>query len=271
MSKKAYQAMDLGILTLIAAVSEALSVALFNLFPAQVFSVSVVAVVALIAIYRWNAWGLLVGVIGGGAGALVRFLMKGTVTLGFVLSSTVAYLFLAIVLLFFIRVDKNAIIKEKKWFKFAYFFAGFATLEIGRAVCQIGNADFWSVVGLYYAYDLLNVLFGLAVFLLSTRQPNMVVDMNEYLVALKAETAPVKAAAAKAVYESPEGLSDNDETSDIALLDGGVLTAEDLRVLNETKRKAETGDKRSHFDVENETVASYQNHKKSGKEGQKSL
>lgn len=136
-------------------------------------------------------------------------------------------------------------------------------MEVGRALCQLASIDFFVAAGNYFLLDLLNVLFGLVAFFVASRQPNMVVDMNDYLVAMHSVPSSAYEHQNAAKGESLESLADsNDEVSDIALLDGGTMSDEDLRALSQTFNRHQ-GKKTSRFVAEQKALADYNDSKRS--------
>lgn len=263
MSKNAYEFLDLMVLTIIAAVAECLDVYAFTSFASPVFALSIACVMGLIAIYRWNAFGLVVPVAAGAAGVLTRMLLSQKVTLGLWLAFTVGYLALGIVLFWFLKKDKSTL-NEDKFFKYGYYFSGYIAVEFLRAVCQIGNGDFFAIVWTYYALDLLNVAFGLVIWIIACKQPHLVVDMNSYLRQIHSAPSSALVRDEKKDAYKLEELSEASDVNDAALLDGGTLSAEDLHAMDAPLRKSEH--RESRFDQENQALAAYRDSKE--KKGQ---
>lgn len=263
MSKKAYEFLDLLLLTVIAAVADSLDVYVFNVFKSQVYALSIACVMGMIAIYRWNAWGLVIPVVAGASSVLTRWFMKEDVTLGLWLAYTVGYLALGVCLLWFLKKDKSTL-NEDGLFKFGYFFSGYVAVELLRAVCQIGNADFWKTALSYFALDLLNVAFGLLLYLIACKQNGLVVDMNDYLVAIHSSPDSAQAREEQKNVIKLEEMSESSDLNDAALLDGGTLSPEDLHKMNEPLNRSQH--KTSKFDQENQAIAAY--HDKKNKKGE---
>jgi hypothetical protein len=258
MSKKAYEFLDLLALTFITVLAECVDVYAFTKFNTQVYALSIACVMGMIAIYRWNAFGLVVPVAAGAAGIATRMLLQQNVTLGLWLAYTVGYLALSVCLLWFIKKDKWSLNKDPL-FKYGYYFSGYMAVELLRAICQIGNGDFWTIALLYYALDLLNVLFGLLIWIIACKQETFVVDMNDYLVRLHAQPSSASVREEKQNQLSLEEMAEADDVNDAALLDGGTLSAEQLHQMDEPLNKTQR--KTSRFDQENQAIEDYRKSK----------
>ena len=261
MSKNAYEFLDLLVLTVIAAVAECVDVYAFTKFGSQVYALSIACVMGMIAIYRWNAFGLVVPVTAGAAGVATRMLLGQSTTLGLWLAFTVGYLGLGVCFLWFLKKDKSTL-RQDPLFKFGYYFSGYAAVELVRAACQSGDGSFWTIAFLYYVTDLLNVIFGLVLWLIAIHQDNIVVDMNAYLLHL--HSAPAIARAEKQNQLTLEEMAEADDVNEAALLDGGTLSAEDLHRMDEPLKKAQH--QVSRFDQENQAIEAYRNRNQKGKE-----
>jgi hypothetical protein len=266
MSKKSFKFFDLLVFTLITAAAECIDVYVFNTFGNQIYALSIACAMGMIAIFRWNAWGLTVPVIAGASSVATRYFMGQSVTLGLWLAYTVGYLGLAICLVWFLKKDKSTL-NEDNGFKFGYYFSGYLAVELLRALCQLSAASFWGIALQYFAYDLLNVVFGLLLFLIACKQENFVVDMNAYLI--KSHTGPSSAHIREQQKDSLklESLAETDDINEAAILDGGTLSAEDLNKMDEPLRKAQH--KKTKYDVENKTLVDYQKRKQDEKKGNK--
>jgi len=263
MSKNAYEFLDLLVLTVIAAVAECVDVYAFTKFGSQVYALSIACVMGMIAIYRWNAFGLVVPVTAGAAGVATRMLLGQSTTLGLWLAFTVGYLGLGVCFLWFLKKDKSTL-RQDPLFKFGYYFSGYAAVELVRAACQSGDGSFWTIAFLYYVTDLLNVIFGLVLWLIAIHQDNIVVDMNAYLLHLHSAPASAIARAEKQNQLTLEEMAEADDVNEAALLDGGTLSAEDLHRMDEPLKKAQH--QVSRFDQENQAIEAYRNRNQKGKE-----
>ena len=262
MTKRSFLLLDLSVLTLIAVVAECLDTYLFSLF-GQVYALSIALAMGAIAIYRWNALGLAVPSLAGLSSVLVRYLLGQKVTSGLWLAYSVGYLAMAVCLLWFLKAGSKDLINKKLSLQAGYYFSGALAVEALRSLCQIGNGDFWAIALSYYAYDLLNVLFGFLLFVVACHQKGMVVDMNSYLTSMAHK--PISAVD-REEKDNPlklEEMAEQDDVNDAALLDGGTLSAEDLAKMTAPKNKAEH--KETVFDKENAAAKRYHDEKSSRK------
>lgn len=259
MSKTAYKILDLVTLTVITAVAESLDVWVFNAFQSQFYALSIALAMGAIAIYRWNAWGLVIPVTAGASSVLVRFLLGQECSLGLWLAYTVGYLGMAVCLVWFIKKDKKTFLKSFGH-QAGYYFSGVVAVELVRTLCQITNGAFWKIALTYYALDLLNVFFGLLIFVIACHQKNLVVDMKDYLAGVTSQPSSATAREEKENVIKLEEMSESEDVNDAALLDGGTLSPEQLHEMNAPKDKAEH--KESKFDQENAAVDKYHADKK---------
>lgn len=265
MSKQTFEALDLLIFTAITAVFEAINVWAFQFFGSNaVYYISIAAAMGMIAVFRWNYLGLVVAPVAGAAGVFVRNLMApDKVTMNLWLAMTIGYLGLSVCLLFFIKKSKKELRDSIPWM-ILYYLSGYAAVEVIRALCQIGNGEFFTIAWQYFSLDLLNVAFGAALFFIARKQQNLVVDMNQYLIDLHnhADFQDVEAIKKSSRYTVQE-LAEDDEINDAALLEGSTLSQDDLKKLEADRRRIEG--KKSKYEREREEKASYLKHKGEGK------
>lgn len=259
MSKTSYRILDLSIFTLISITLEVINIVVFKLFDTQYYTLSFIICFGVIAIYRWNFFGLITPVISGIAGVITRSALGGNVTVNFVLAQSVGYLGLLVCLLFFFKKDKRKIMNNTIYM-LLYYISGYLAVEVIKSLCQIGNASFYEAFALYMAGDLLNLLFNGVVFVIALKQKNFVVDMNCYLEDINSKSSEALLRKEVSDYYSLEELANKDEVSDIALLEGGMLDEDDLKKLEKDRRKFENN--LSKFDKENEEYEDYLKEKK---------
>ena len=125
---------------------------------------------------------------------------------------------------------------------YGYLLSGYLLVDIGRTCfASIGITSLSQIADVLYSYvvwDLLNIVIGCVVFFVALKQKTLVYDMNTYLIEFKKENPTSVIRNEIDDYHSLESIAeDNDEVSDIALLDGGMLTTEDLKKMNETYMK----------------------------------
>ena len=275
-NKKSYEAFDLFIFTLIACVVEGLNVFVFNMMTIkigefyfnQIYTLSFAALLGMIAIFRWNAHGLIVAPLAGLTSVLVRFSLHQEVSVNLWLAFSVGYFALAVCLFFFHKRDKTELRKDKGMMIF-YYFAGYLSLEVVRALCQIGVANYWVLLLDYVAFDLINIVFSFLVFLIALKQDSLIVDMNLYLEHLHDITEKLggQDVVSRNININVEELAEADEINEAAILDGGTLSREDLKMMEAYRRKFEH--RESKYDRENEELESYRKEKEAATHGRR--
>lgn len=268
MNKTNYKIFDLFIFTLIASAVEGINVYAFSALKIhvngysfnQLFTLSFACVMGVIAIFRWNAFGLVVAPIAGITSVSVRLLLNQSVTVNLWLAYSLGYLGLAVCLLFFYKRNKKELRQDKPKM-IVYYLTGYLAVEVCRALCQIGSENYWSLLWNYVCFDLLNIIFGGIVFFIALRQDSLVVDMNTYLVELHDFQAKLggQDIVSKNVNISVEELSEANEINEAAILDGGTLSNDDLRKMEAFRRKFEN--RESKYDKENEMLEDYRKNK----------
>lgn len=258
MSKKQFEALDLIILSLIGIVSECINIWAFKKLNSA-YCASIAIVLGLIALVRWNAWGLIVPLAAGIGAMTVGYFSGSSESINWILANTIGYLPLALELLWFKYAGKAKI--NSRWvYMLLYVVSGFVLCEAGRSLCYLGSqASFPEVMKMFFLYDMINLALGLAVYFIACKQKKFVVDMNEYLVELHSGTPTSAVRDEKQDYMALEEMADKDEVSDIALLDGGMMTEEDMKAMNDAYKKAEG--KSSKFDQENQALKEYRDAK----------
>lgn len=274
MNKTNYKIFDLFIFTLIASAVEGINVYAFNMFKinvngysfSQIYSLSFSCLLGMIAIFRWNAAGLVVAPVSGAVSVAVRLFLGQSVTVNLWLAYTLGYLGLAICLLFFVKVKKEDMLKEKG-LMIMYYFSGYIVVELLKSLCQIGVADYWKLLVNYIAFDLFNIVIGLLVFWVAIKQKSLVVDMNSYLDEIHTIKGKLggQDIVSKNININVEELAEADEINEAAILDGGTLSNEDLRRMEANRRKFEN--RVSKFDEENQELREYQKSKEAKKHG----
>lgn len=260
MTFKQYRILDIAIFTVIASVLEAAAVYMFNIFKLQIFTLSFTFVLGFIAVYRWNAYGLATAVISSLVGVLTRQALQQEVTILLFLSYSLSYIGIGLELLFFHfrKFDKESIRKDIPYLSFAYF-SSYLVVELLKALFQIGSESFYKIAILYFSYDLLNIIFNYIVLLIARAQRNLLVDMKEYVIKVNTPLNEVKEIRTNTDYLKLESLCDNDQLNDQALLDGGTLTTNDLKQLEDDRRRFEGTT--SVFDEENKAIQAYSKEK----------
>lgn len=264
MSKRQFEVLDLFFFSFIGALVECINLWAFSKFNGM-FYISFAVVLGLIAMVRWNGWGIFVTIVTGASSVIYDLVVNGNVSTSWILANTIGYLPILFNLFWFKGMRKKPQGKDYGYI-IGYVITGFLLAEVGRSLCYIGGTTDIQVVLLrYFAYDLINIVIGILIYILACRQKDLVTDMNSYLIRTHTGTEESRVRNEQENYQSLEEMAEADEVSDIALLDGGTLSTEDLRVMNETKKKMEG--KKSKYDVENEAIEKYQDSKKKSKFG----
>lgn len=147
MTKGTYRLIDIAIFSVISIILEIANLLSFKHFPLEGFSASFVIVLGLIAIYRWNLWGLIVPVSTG----IVTVLVSKQYQIGYTLAYTVGYLSMGLAAIWFKYKDKSTI-KNDSLFMFGYFLTGFFAAQVGRAICYSLDGNFLSA--LYSCFEI---------------------------------------------------------------------------------------------------------------------
>lgn len=268
MSKQKFRFLDLLFLTILATAIEVISTASFHFVNVtvgtsslgQMVHLSLACLISMIAIFRWNGFGLIVGVIAGGASLLTGMFYHQALTVPYSLYQTVSYLGLASCLLFIHKRDKGKLRKDKSMMVL-YFFIGYLSVEALRVLLLIGSEDYFRLLGNLLSFEIVNVLISFLLYLLALRQDGLVVDMNQYLVEIK----ELKTRIRKQEDVSMEELCEANEVNEAAILDGGTLSSEDLKNLEDNRRRLEG--KTTFFDEENEEVRKYRKKREELKHG----
>ena len=143
-----------------------------------------------------------------------------------------------------------------------YYFVGYLSVEVVRALCLIGSENYFLLLLNLMPFDLINALISFFVYLLALKQDGFVVDMNDYLHDLN-DIERRKSKESICLDELCEG----NEINEAALLDGGTLSTEDLRKMEDDRRKFEG--RSTVFDDENEAIEAYKRKREALKHGKK--
>lgn len=260
MTKTQFKALDLFFFSFISALAECINIWAFSKFNG-IYYVSFAVVLGLISMVRWGAWGIVVP-LAAGLASICFDLANGTKeTVGWVLANSIGYLPLLINLIWFKFKGKDVV--SRQWgMMILYVVTGFLETEAGKSMCYIGSADFGYVMKLFFAYDLINMAIGTIVYFIACKQRDFVCDMDDYLLRMHQGTPESRIREKDEDYLSLEQMAEKDEVSDISLLDGGTLKEEDLKMMEDTYKKAEG--KSSKFDREKQAIKDYNAKKKTG-------
>lgn len=135
-----------------------------------------------------------------------------------------------------------------------YYFIGYISIEVLRVIVLIGSTNYLKLMSNFLMYDLINVFLSFLIYIVTLRQDGLVVDMNQYL-------ADLNDIQKRAEKESicMEELAEGNQINEAALLDGGTLSIEDLKKMEDDRRRIEG--RQSSFDDENDAINAYKKEK----------
>lgn len=269
MSKQKFKVIDLLFLSGLAIITEVAFTIAFNIASVksgnytfgQILTLSFAPLIGMIAIYRWNQYGLIVAPIGGIASLITRVLLKQQLTIQLWLYYSLAYLALAVCYLFIRKKDKSKFRKDKGMM-ILYFFIGYLSLEVIRMVVLIGSENYLKLSMNFLMYDLINIFISFVIYLVTLRQDGLVVDMNQYLIQMQDIQKRIEKESV-----CMEELAEGNQINEAALLDGGTLSTEDLKKMEDDRRRIEG--LHSSFDDENNAINAYKKKREALKHGKK--
>ncbi len=239
--------LDIVMLTIIGCIIEGVLTFVSNqtTFMVEGFTVSFVVLFALIGMFRWN-W---LGVVPGLGAALTQILVQNSVNgaysqnqamLAGVLGGTLATIFTCFM---FYKIPKETM-KEKVGYLFLYSAVAFILYILVYVSVWVifGKVNLFFALGKVAGWRLLDYVMSCVVLLIANKQRYFLVDMNDYLHYL--HNVPESARIREEIHEDKENsvmseITDSDETNDIALLDGGTLSEEQLINLKRTFEEKE--------------------------------
>ena len=171
------------ILTLVLCVLEWAGRMALNVFPRELFTISVVLPVALIAMMRHSAPGVLISAIGG----LVYCKVNGAewdVYLIYILGNS----FIALNLLWFKKPGKERI-RQSTGLIVLYVISGYILMDLGRSILAfiMGYGPFFAIMARYFTTDTLSAVMSLIIVLIARRQDGVFEDQMHYLERLALE------------------------------------------------------------------------------------
>lgn len=269
MSKQKFKLIDLLFLSGLAIITEVAFAIAFNIVNVksgnntfgQILTLSFAPLIGMIAIYRWNQYGLIVAPIGGLASLITRVLLKQQLSIQLWLYYSLAYLGLVVCYLFIRKKDKT-LFRKDLGMMILYYFIGYISIEVLRAIVLIGSTNYLKLMSNFLMYDLINVFLSFLIYIVTLRQDGLVVDMNQYL-------ADLNNIQKRAEKESicMEELAEGNQINEAALLDGGTLSIEDLKKMEDDRRRIEG--RQSSFDDENDAINAYKKKREALKHGKK--
>ncbi len=182
-SKEQYVAIDLFILTLIMCVLEWAIRAALNVYPNEIYTISIVLPIALIAIMRHGAWGVLVAIAGG----LVCCIISGA-RADLYLIYAVGNSFIASTLLWFKRPGKESI-RKNIGLIVVYVITGYLSMNLGKSILAfiLGYQPFFAILVRFLTTDALVAVMSVIILLVARRQDGVFEDQMQYLKRLAAE------------------------------------------------------------------------------------
>lgn len=194
MSLGKYRATDLAVLTFIACGLDAIILFAKSKFPPMVyFWLSISMIISLIAIIRWNWWGLIPMVASScfyilfsnyAMGKLLTVTGEGTVVKSLVVYA-VGSLFIAVEMLY-IRLVKKERICSSGWLLILYAVIGFVAVALGRSVVSVffGDDFLISLAG-YLQVDSLNLVWTIIILFITNKQDGILCDQKEYFLEVR--------------------------------------------------------------------------------------
>lgn len=247
MTKKSYKLFDLTLLTVIAIIIEGILVFTSNQvkFMVEGFSISFVVLFSLIGMFRWNVLGVFPGIGAAIVGMIFQnSFVKNTYSPISMIGCIVGILSNLLLVLYLKKVTKTKI-KENFILLIIYAVSGYCLFILFYSLTWglfDRNLSLKNVFNLVLSRNLLNLFMSTIVLLIANKVKDFLVDMDEYLIRLK--SVPESARIRKEINED-NGQSlisevvSSKEINDIALLDGGTLSEEQLIELNKTFKEKE--------------------------------
>ncbi len=254
MSKKAYMFFDLIVLSIIACVLEGLVTWICNLrflvsndaenYVVSLYYVSFIVVFALIGLIRWNLYGLLPGIASSIAHIIVQNNVNNAYSNGHVIGTISGVCAIGILVLLFKKIPKDKIKQSKGLICLYCLFGNLINILTCAIVWSlIDHTNFLHTLNFgITGGGLSNFFISVVILLIASKSKGFLVDMNDYLIYLN--STPESARIREEMMEEKEHsitaeIQDSSEVNDIALLDGGMLTEEQLIELNNTFKEKE--------------------------------
>lgn len=182
-SVKQYIMIDLTIMTLILCALEWASRMALNIFPGELFTISVVIPIALIGLMRHGLRGVLLAAAGG----VIYCIMNGAkwdVYLIYIVGNS----FIAFNLLWFRKLGKENI-RQRIGLIILYAVTGYVSVNVGRSICAyiLGYGPFLPTAVRYFATDALSSVMSIIIVLIARKQDGIFEDQMNYLKRLAAE------------------------------------------------------------------------------------
>ena len=182
-SLNTYRTIDLVLLSLITCAAELINLlVLKRVFPGELFTLSIVVPMSLIAMQRWNAPGGVVAV----AGAIAYCTGNGGSFESYIVY-TVGNAAVLICLLWYLKNGKKRI-EESAGLQVLFTLGGFAAVEAGRTLAAfIFDRNIKSIFLTFIVSDSLNIVIGVIIVIIAARQKGLFTDQLSYLRAMAEE------------------------------------------------------------------------------------
>lgn len=244
MSRKSYKYFDICVLTIIACIIEGVLTWASNNFKFEGFTVSFALLFSLIAMIRWNYLGIIPAL----GATFINYVVQTAVVPNSYLTSEIIGMMVGaltsvLTCLMFKKIPKEKITGNIGYLAL-YCSCSYAiyivVAGIVTGIISQKNPLGWTQV--YFSRNVINLFMTYVVMIVASKQRAFLVDMNKYLDYL--HNTPSSARIREELHEDKEHsimseVNDSDEVNDIALLDGGMLSEEDLIELNKTFKEKE--------------------------------
>ncbi len=181
-SFKQYKCIDLSILAVLLAISEAVTtVATNKWFVGVPFAISTTLLLTLVAMMRWSGYAAIIAALGG-----VVFSLASGADASQYLIYTVGNLFSLLGLFVLLPVGKERVRRSAPW-TLLYCAVSYASLQLGRwLVSLIFEPSIGSLL-VFLTTDIITLLFSAVVLLLMRRVDGVFEDQKHYLLRLAEE------------------------------------------------------------------------------------
>jgi hypothetical protein len=176
-TKKQYVIIDMIILALVLCVLEAASRWALDFFRREIFTISIVLPMTLIAMMRHGAVGTALAALGGAV-----YCMLNHAQAGIYIVYIVGNMFIAANLLWFRNSGKQKVVQSKGRIAL-YVLTGYLLINLGRSVmaAAMGYPDIIAVAVRYFTTDALSAVMAFIILLIAKKQDGVFEDQTEYL------------------------------------------------------------------------------------------
>lgn len=176
-TKKQYVIIDMLIFAIILCVLEAASRWALDLFPRELFTISVVLPIALIAMMRHGAWGIGLAMLGGAV-----YCIANNASIDVYIIYIFGNAFVAVNLLWFKKAGKDKLIQSTGLIVL-YVIMGYVSMNLGRSIFALifGYPQFFATMVRYFTTDALSAVMSIIIILIARRQDGVFEDQMVYL------------------------------------------------------------------------------------------